>query len=222
MAPESVPDREAEGTGRSQSAGPRDAGLDDGRPPILGRHGHDRSPLRHRHPADRRDAPGDGQRRGRRRRPAATTPRSTRSRSAPPTCSARKPACSCRAGPRAISSPSWPISPGARRRSPQREPHRHRRGRRPRSHRRDDRSDRSASDPTGRSIRPRSTSHSAIRATPTSRSRGMVAIENTHAHSMGQPLSVGYTAEVAASPIATTSRSTSTARASSTLSSPWA
>ena len=27
---------------------------------------------------------------------------------------------------------------------------------------------------------------------------GLVAIENTHAHSMGQPLSVAYTAEVAA------------------------
>ena len=52
---------------------------------------------------------------------------------------------------------------------------------------------------------------------------GLVTIENTHAHSMGQPLTPDYTREVGGDrPRATASRSTSMAPGSGTRSSPWA
>ena len=129
---------------------------------------------------------------------SATTPPSSRSRSGRPSCSARKPACSSRAGRRATSSPSWPTSPAARRRS------------RPPA-------------ATWSSTRPPATPSSSGRASGRCAERpdgtldpatidaafrdpndphepisGLVTLENTHAHSMGQPLGAAYTAQVAA------------------------
>ncbi len=123
---------------------------------------------------------------------------STRSRSGPPSSSARRPACSSRAGRRATSCRSWPTSRAARRPSPVASSHLvDRRGGRPRRRRRGDRSASSRSGPTARSTPTRSPPRSATRTTPTSRSSGLVAIENTHAHSMGRPLDAAYTARIA-------------------------
>ena len=70
---------------------------------------------------------------------------------------------------------------------------------------------------TGRWISTRSRTRSATRRAHEPIT-GMVAIENTHSHSMDQPLPAAYTPPIAAIAHATACRSTSTARASSTRS----
>ena len=108
------------------------------RPPysVVHVHPRHRPPFRHRHPADRRDAPGDGRGRGRRRRPGRRPdrqrPRGARRRAAG---QGRRPVRGQRhdGQPRRPDGPPGPW-PGAHRRS--RAPPGHRRGRRPRGHRR--------------------------------------------------------------------------------------
>ena len=70
------------------------------------------------------------------------------------------------------------------------------RGGRPRGHRRDQHP--RPRRPAGRhaATRGRSRPRSATRTTRTSRSPASIALENTHAHSMGQPLRPGYLAAV--------------------------
>ena len=129
---------------------------------------------------------------------SATIPRSAPSRNERPSCSARRPGSSSPAGPRAISWPSWPTSPAVRRRSPGGSGHMVM----------DEAAGHAvvvgtsiaqlAERPDGtmdpaeieEAFRDPSDAHEPI--------TGLVAIENTHAHSMGQPLTAAYTAEVAA------------------------
>ena len=58
----------------------------------------DRSPLRHRHPPDARDARGDGDAPRSATTCTARTRPSTRSSAGPPSCAAARPRCSCRRG----------------------------------------------------------------------------------------------------------------------------
>ena len=178
----------------------------------------DRPPQRHRHPPDAGDAPGDGRgragRRRLRRRPDRQRPRGACRRAA-------------RQGGRplrrlaarwATSSPRWPTWRAGRRRSPGASTHMvDRRGGRPRRRRRD-----RASAPLARPTRTGPSTSTTIEEAfrdptdPHEPITGLVTIENTHAHSMGQPLTPRLHARRSPrSPTPTASRSTSTAPASS-------
>ena len=179
-------------------AGPA-AGVADA-PPILAADEPHRPPLRHRHPAHRRDAPGDGRRRGRRRRlrrrPDRDRARGARRRAA-------------RQGSRAVRDqrhhgqprrPAGPRRPRPGDRSPAATSHIVAATRRPATRSIVGRSIRDAPRATRRNDRPGRDRRRVPRpdATRTSRSPALVTIENTHAHSMGQPLRSAYTAEVGA------------------------
>ena len=160
------------------------------------RHGPHRPAQRHRHAPVAGDAPGDGRRRARRRRlrrrPDGHRARGARRRAA------RQGGRAVRrlAGRWATSSPRWPTSRAARRPSP-------------------------AASTTSSSTRRPATRSSSARASGRCEDRpdgtldpaeidaafrdptdvhepitGLVTIENTHAHSMGQPLTPDYTREV--------------------------
>ena len=126
---------------------------------------------------------------------SATTRRSTPSRSGRPSCSARRPASSWRPAPMGnLVAQMAHVARGRRDHRRGASPHGHRRGGGARRRRRcvDPRAARA----TGRDHRPgrRSPTRSATRTTSTSRSPASSCLENTHAHSMGQPLTADYTA----------------------------
>ena len=109
LAPDVERQREQLGGSASSSAGerasgpaPRQAHATAGRPTIRSHRYASararRSAVRHRHPADRRDAAGDGRRRGRRRRLRRGPHRRALEERVRRRWSARRPRCSCRRG----------------------------------------------------------------------------------------------------------------------------